>query len=168
MNSIAKQVREIFPMMNRDEYIAWIKEIQEQLCPTCLENQEFNPEAECDCTKRPKYVSAEDIYDGNCDQEIADHWIEALIDAKGALMQIALFRNRPWDPERRKPYSCEEFRKAFTQACRDAQGLMGLGKTWEDLDPLSCGTELLIGMAYKSADEANFVYKDMVRLGRET
>jgi hypothetical protein len=167
MKSIAEQIKDIFPAMSREEYVAWIKDIQEQLCPTCLENADFNPGVVCDCLKRPKYVSAEDIYEGECNQEVADHWVGALKDARGALKQIAESHNRALGEEPYAGFWGKSFRDIFTQACKDAQSLMGEGKTWRDLDPLSDDRHLCIGMAYKFADKDDTTYSEMARLGEE-
>jgi len=157
---ISEQIASILPLP-RSEYIRFIELIQDQLCPSCPQNQDFNPKAKCDCLYRPKYVSASDIYDGECEQAAAEHWIGALEDARGALKQIRTYVNDDL------MYFNTLFRRLFTTSCREAQMYMMQGYTWETIGEVNKDPILRIGMAYKFMDPDDPVYIEMNQLGKE-
>jgi len=155
-------ISEILPLPS-GECIRFIELIQDQLCPSCPQNQDFNPKTKCDCAYRPKYVSAHEIYYGLCDEAAAEHWLGAIVDAKGALKLIKTYVN----DDEKAPYYSQLFRRLFTTSCREAQMYMMQGYTWETIHEINRDPILRIGIAYKFMDPEDPVYNEMAMLGSE-
>lgn len=153
MNEISIAIRNVFPFMTGEEIVRFIEQIQDQLCPTCMENQDYDPGREEDCPFRPKYVSAQQIHDGEISESAAEHWLGALLDAKGALITIAIRKAGAPLEDIEEAYWCQANRHIFCRACARAQSFMEQGYDWTNVQsaPGYDGKYDDIGMAYKLA-----------------
>ena len=172
-----EKIQNIFPEWNRETFIARIKMIQDQLCPTCIQNQDAFPNSSVpDCPFRPKFLTAESIYDGEfldvygseetevdgkmvklADQAF-EHWEGALLDFRGALKQIVGVTGF-------MPYHCEMNCLVFGHACAEAQSHMSCLSEFAETNNISEAPLYRIGVAYKYAE--GDVFTEMARLGRE-
>jgi hypothetical protein len=172
-----EKIQGIFPEWDRETYVARIKMIQSQLCPTCIQNQDAFPDSSMpDCPFRPRFLTAESIYEGGfldvygneetkvsgamaklADQAF-EHWQGALLDFRGALKQIARITGF-------MPYHCEMNCLVFGHACAEAQSHMTCLSSFTETNSVSKAPLYRIGVAYKYAKGR--VFTEMARLGRE-
>jgi len=173
MNEKAIQIQGTFPELAKDDLVGFIGQIQKVLCPTCMENGEYNPDVKKDCEYRPEYVSPEQIYTGDTSDNAHEHWLGALLDARGAIIMIHEFSNKG------KAIQHEVFSDyylgTFCKACHQAQEYIAQGfSDWNQRDEINdkrgggYANEIFdVGSAYKFGDENDPVFAEMSRLGRK-